>query len=74
MNSVQQLLCVNDAASYLGMSPSWLNKKRGEVGGPMFVKLGKRVLYEQCDLDAYVASRKIGSTLELPQLGTVTIL
>lgn len=62
--SVSQLMNVKQAALYLGVSESWLNKKRGEGNGPKFVKLGRRVLYDSRDLAAYVLERKLSSTSE----------
>lgn len=53
---------VRQAAQYLGVSKSWLDKKRVEGGGPHFVKLGRRIVYEREDLDAYACARKVDST------------
>lgn len=45
------------AAEYLGLSPATLETMRSRGGGPPFVKLGRRVVYRQQDLDAWVAER-----------------
>lgn len=55
-------LSVSDAAAFLGVSKSWLNRKRLEGGGPTFAKLGRRVVYEFADLVQFLESRKRQST------------
>jgi hypothetical protein len=44
-------LSVREAASHLGVSKSFLDKKRLSGDGPAFLKLGRRVLYEKSDLE-----------------------
>jgi predicted DNA-binding transcriptional regulator AlpA len=50
------------AATYTGMSVSFLQKSRstGQTGsrtpGPRFKKIGKRVIYDLADLDAWLNS------------------
>ena len=44
-----------DAAAYLGVSYSWLTKKRTYGGGPKFLKLGQSVLYDTSELDKFLA-------------------
>ena len=54
-----KMLPPRQAAAYLGVSLSFLNKARSEgapgdrTPGPEFVKLGKSVLYRRSDLDAW---------------------
>jgi predicted DNA-binding transcriptional regulator AlpA len=48
-------LSTNEAAKYLGVSPSFLNKKRTTGGGPRYFKVGRRVVYDQADCDRWVA-------------------
>lgn len=55
-------LVVNSAAEYVGLSVSTLNKLRVFGGGPVFLKLGRRVAYDVADLDAWLASRRRRST------------
>lgn len=50
------------AAEYLGLSPATLETMRTRGGGPVFAKLGRRVVYERKDLDAWVSERKKRST------------
>jgi excisionase family DNA binding protein len=50
------------AADYLGLGKSTLDKARVHGGGPKFIKIGKRVLYDPDDLDAWLAQHKRTST------------
>ncbi|MNE46899.1 helix-turn-helix domain-containing protein [Agrobacterium tumefaciens] len=47
-------LNTTEAATYLRMSPSWLNKTRLHGTGPVYFKTGGRVQYDTCDLDAWL--------------------
>jgi excisionase family DNA binding protein len=51
-------LSANQAAEYLGVSVSFLEKARARGTGPEFVKLGARVLYDVVDVDRWLDSRK----------------
>jgi predicted DNA-binding transcriptional regulator AlpA len=62
------LLSVSEAAAWLGMSRSWLQKSRVYGNGPVATVLGRRVLYDMADLEAYLATRKQVSTSA--ELGT----
>lgn len=46
-------LNVEQAARYLGVSVSTLNRWRGEGGGPEWIKLGGRVYYYAIALSAF---------------------
>lgn len=59
-----RLLCTQQAAKLLGVSPSFLNKLRCEGGGPVFVRLGRAVRYRDADLRSWVASRRFRNTLD----------
>ncbi len=50
------------AADYLGLSPATLETLRIRGGGPTFSKLGRRVVYQREDLDAWLAERRRQST------------
>jgi len=53
------------AAEYLGLSTSTLAKMRLRGDGPVYMKVGRRVvLYDQSDLDAWLDGRKRRSTSE----------
>ena len=57
------LLNVAEAAAYLRLGISTLNKMRVTGGGPAFLKLGpRRVVYDMKDLDAWRATRRRLST------------
>lgn len=52
----------HDAAAYLGLSGRTLEKHRCTGTGPVFRKLGGRVVYAIEDLDAWAAERALKST------------
>ncbi len=58
-------LRVADAAAYAGCSASFLNKARLTGDGPVFLKLGKSVIYDISDLDAWLNCRRRRSTSDL---------
>lgn len=64
MGDPKKLLRTKEAANYLGVSSSFLAKKRLTGDGPVFVKLGRTVVYSLDDLDAWFLSRKHLSTSE----------
>lgn len=47
------------AALYLGCSVQLLRKLRGELRGPVFIKLEGRVLYDRGDLDDYLDACRV---------------
>ena len=51
-----------EAAEYLGISASTLSKRRVFGGGPIFLKQGRRVVYDVRDLEAYLANCRRDST------------
>lgn len=58
-----KLLNVNEAADRLGVSVSYLNKLRMSPGaGPVFIRLGVRVAYDQADLNTWIEAQKRTST------------
>ena len=62
---------VREAAAYLGLSASTLNKTRLTGTGPRYLKLGRRVLYDLRDLEAWVAERKRNHTSEPAAVGRI---
>jgi hypothetical protein len=46
-----------EAASVLGLAPSTLAKLRLEGNGPVYCKLGRRVVYRPDDLAAWLETR-----------------
>ncbi|MCC8956188.1 helix-turn-helix domain-containing protein [Bradyrhizobium sp. Pear77] len=64
-DSEANYLNVSQAAEYLGLSTSFLNKRRRAHGaGPSFIKVGKRVLYDCADLELWMHSLRAASTTE----------
>lgn len=55
-----------DAASYVGLSKSTLEKLRVTGGGPAYSALGRVVVYRIEDLDAWVSAHKRRSTSDTP--------
>ena len=66
-NAIYQKLHLRtpQAAEYLGLSTSNMEKMRLRGDGPPYAKLGRLVIYDMSDLDAWVNARKRTSTLEL---------
>jgi predicted DNA-binding transcriptional regulator AlpA len=54
----RRMLNVRQAATYCGVSKSFLDKARCAGDGPDFHKLGHRVTYHVDDLDAWLAEHK----------------
>jgi hypothetical protein len=52
------------AAEFLGVSLSWLDKARIRGLGPVFITMGGRVLYDSRDLEAFIDSNRRSSTSE----------
>ncbi len=57
------VMTTRQAASYVGLSVSTLNKWRCYGFGPKYLKLGRAVRYRQEELDRYLAGRLYQSTL-----------
>jgi hypothetical protein len=54
----------DEAAAYLRLAPSTLEKHRVIGGGPRFHKLGRRVVYTHKDLEAWANARTFGATFD----------
>lgn len=63
-----KLLNTAEAAERLGVSASYLNKLRLTGGGPVFVKMGAKVVYDASDLGAWVAARRRTSTSQAAEM------
>jgi predicted DNA-binding transcriptional regulator AlpA len=50
-------LIAGEAAKLLGLAPSTLAKLRLTGDGPVYCKLGRRVLYRRQDLEAWLETR-----------------
>jgi predicted DNA-binding transcriptional regulator AlpA len=60
----RKMLNAHEAAAYCGSSASTFAKLRLYGGGPRFVKLGRRVVYDPVDLDAWLAAHRHNPTSE----------
>jgi len=63
--AIHERLRTIDAASYCGLSKSTLDKYRLTGEGPVFIKLGRVVVYDVTDLDTWLNSNKFHSTSEI---------
>jgi predicted DNA-binding transcriptional regulator AlpA len=59
---MSKLNSVEETAAKTGMAVSTLNKWRVTGFGPKFVKLGKRVLYRDEDIEAFITAGIRSST------------
>ena len=59
---LRRMLSTPEAASYCGSSASTFAKLRLYGGGPYYVKLGRRVVYDRADLDQWLTSNRRAST------------
>jgi predicted DNA-binding transcriptional regulator AlpA len=53
---------VREAANYVGLSKSTLDKLRMGSDGPTYLKVGRAVVYHVADLDTWLASKRRSST------------
>lgn len=58
----QVMLNTNAAAEYCGSSASTFEKLRLTGGGPVYSKIGRRVVYRVADLDEWLAANRRRST------------
>lgn len=63
-------LRVKQAADYIGLSKSLLDKLRCYGGGPVYAKLGSSVVYTTDDLDAWVSARRVVPANDNPPAST----
>lgn len=61
-NNNVSMLRTPAAASLVGLSASTLTKLRLTGGGPMYLKLGKTVVYDPSDLKNWLESKRRRST------------
>jgi excisionase family DNA binding protein len=67
-NPDRRMLRVAEAATFLGLSVSYLNKLRCNGGSPRYIKTGRAVLYDPADLETWLAERRQQSTSD--RMGT----
>lgn len=53
---------VRDAASYVGLSKSTMDKLRHFGGGPEYFKVGRAVVYDTAQLDIWLSSKRAKDT------------
>lgn len=61
METSSGLLTAKQASEYVGLSASTLAKMRMIGSGPSYHKLGRRVVYNISDIDAWLARRRIAT-------------
>jgi len=61
------MLRTREAAEYCGSSASTFEKLRLTGGGPIYSKIGRRVVYSLQDLDAWLAANRRKSTSDTKQ-------
>ena len=59
-----EIMNVEEAARYVRLGASTLNRFRVTGSGPRYAKLGGAVRYRKEDLDAWIAGRVMRSTSE----------
>lgn len=62
MPELPKVITAKTAARYVGLSESTLAKLRLNGNGPVYCKLGRRVLYRPADLDEWLQSRTARDT------------
>ena len=60
--TTRRMLNTDEAAAYCGSAGSTFEKLRVFGGGPLFLKVGRRVVYDPADLDAWLATKRRRST------------
>jgi excisionase family DNA binding protein len=63
---MQPLLTQDEAAELLKLSVRTIERLRVSGTGPKFVCLGRSIRYRLTDIEAFIASRIVGSTSERP--------
>jgi hypothetical protein len=59
-----EMLDTARAAILVGLTPSTLQAKRTYGGGPVYVKLGRKVAYKRSDLKVWLDARRMATTSE----------
>jgi excisionase family DNA binding protein len=60
----EEFLTPKQAAGYLRVSKSYLDKLRVYGGGPRFLRFGRKILYRKSGLNLWAAERSFNSTSE----------
>ncbi|WP_423415665.1 helix-turn-helix domain-containing protein [Hyphomicrobium sp. B1] len=62
--AAEHFLTPDQAAALIGLSPRTMARFRLSGTGPRYSRVGRRVRYTRADINAWVESRKFGSTSE----------
>ncbi len=62
MTYIAKVVAAAEAARMLGLSESTLAKLRLNGNGPVYCKLGRRVVYRPADLEQWLHSRTVRDT------------
>jgi excisionase family DNA binding protein len=63
---MQPLLTQDEAAELLKLSVRTMERLRVTSGGPKYLKIRNSIRYRPADVEAWLASRIVGSTSEEP--------
>ncbi len=58
MAQTDELLTIEQAADYLGVTVGWLYQLRGAGRGPLAWRQGRRLVYPRSQIDFYVARQR----------------
>jgi excisionase family DNA binding protein len=61
-SATRRMLRTREAAAYTGLAKSTLEKLRVYGGGCRYIRVGRVVVYDPDDLDAWLASHRRAST------------
>jgi len=64
MTESRRMMDTTEAAAYAKLGKSTLDKLRVLGGGPHFLKIGRRVIYDIADIDDWLSSHRRRSTSE----------
>ena len=62
-------LSTPEASAYSGLSIPYLNRLRTTGGGPAYLKIGSRVVYDRDDIDVWLAKHRRTSTSDTGDRG-----
>lgn len=68
-----QYLTEDEAAHLAKVSAKYLRKLRCVGGGPVYIKAGRRVVYDMADLTAWLDRQKVTSTSDHTARGHVAL-
>ncbi len=64
VTDVHQMFDTRGAAKYVGSTKSTLEKLRVFGGSPIYIKLGRKVIYRREDLDTWINTKRRSNTSE----------